>query len=173
MKEKMRAILNKVLYYINKYVYILLPIITGIIFLLICNAHELYPFGNKTIAWCDMDQQGIPLLVQFKDVLEGKQGFTYNLANANGMSLFSVYFFFLSSPFSYLVVFVEKTEIANFMNLIVMFKLMIASLTMGIYLRKKYSKLNILFIISLSLLYTYFPIIILSHNTLIVNKILF
>ena len=154
-KEKMLNLINKVSYYLNKYAYLLLPIITGIIFLLICKGNELYPFGNKTIAWCDMDQQGIPLLSQFKDVLEGKKGFTYNFANASGMSLFSVYFFFLSSPFSYLVIFVEKAEIANFMNLIVMFKLMVASLTMGIYLKKKYENINVLFIISLSLLYTY------------------
>lgn len=154
-KEKVLNILNKIYYYIHKYIYLILPIITGIIFLLVCNANELYPFGNKTIAWCDMTQQAIPLLSQFKDVLEGKQGFTYNLANAGGMSLFSVYFFFLSSPFSYLVIFVEKANIANFMNLIVMFKLMLASSTMSIYLKKKYNDLNILFIISLSLLYTY------------------
>ena len=154
-KEKMLNLINKVSYYLNKYAYLLLPIITGIIFLLICKGNELYPFGNKTIAWCDMNQQGIPLLSQFKDVLEGKKGFTYNFANAGGMSLFSVYFFFLSSPFSYLVVFVEKAEIANFMNLIVMFKLMVASLTMGIYIKKKYENLNVLFLVSFSLLYTY------------------
>ena len=154
-KEKILNLINKVSYYLNKYAYLLLPIITGIIFLLICKGNELYPFGNKTIAWCDMDQQGIPLLSQFKDVLEGKKGFTDNFANAGGMSLFSVYFFFLSSPFSYLVVFVEKAEIANFMNLIVMFKLMVASLTMGIYIKKKYENLNVLFLVSFSLLYTY------------------
>ena len=85
-KEKMLNLINKVSYYLNKYAYLLLPIITGIIFLLICKGNELYPFGNKTIAWCDMDQQGIPLLSQFKDGLEGKKGFTYNLANAGGMS---------------------------------------------------------------------------------------
>ena len=99
-KEKIINAYNQTYNFINKFVYILLPIITCVIFLLVCSKNELYPFGNNSISWCDMNQQFIPLLNSFKDVLEGKQSFTYNLANAGGMSLFSVYFFFLSSPVS-------------------------------------------------------------------------
>ena len=142
-------------YFINKYVYFLLPLITGVIFLLLCFVNNLYPFGNNTIAWCDMNQQVIPLLNTFKDVLEGKQGFTYNQAHAGGMSLFSVYFFFLSSPFSYLVVFVKKSQMVNFVNLLVMFKLMVISFSMSFYLSKKYKNVNALINIALSLFFTF------------------
>lgn len=154
-KEKLEKIYNKSYSFINKFVFLLLPIITCAIFLLICSKNELYPFGNKSIAWCDMNQQVIPLLNTFKDVLEGKQGFIYNLNHAGGMSLFSVYFFFLSSPLSYLVVFVPKSNMINFMNLLMMFKLMIISGTISFYFHKKYKNINLLTNISLSLLYTF------------------
>ena len=153
--NKIKEISKLIYRYISKYLFLLVPLITGAIFLIICKVNSLYPFGNNTIAWCDMRQQFIPLISQFKDVLEGKQSFIYNLSNAGGMSLFSVYFFFLSSPFSLLVVFVEKSNLANFMNILVMFKLMMCSGTMCFYLKKNYANLNILINISLSLLYTY------------------
>ena len=154
-KEKRKLIFTKIESTISRFVFLLLPLITCLIYLLILKANSLYPFGNKSIAWCDMNQQVIPLLNCFKDVLEGKQGFTYNLANAGGMSLFSVYFFFLSSPLSFLVVFVSKANMSNFMNILLMFKLMIISGTISFYFTKKYKNINPLFNISLSLLYTF------------------
>ena len=154
-KENLQSSLIKVESFLSRFSFFLLPFITCLIYLLILKTNSLYPFGNKSIAWCDMNQQVIPLLNCFKDVLEGKQGFTYNLANAGGMSLFSVYFFFLSSPLSYLVIFVSKTNMSNFMNLLVMFKLMIISGTISFYFTKKYKNINPLFNISLSLLYTF------------------
>ena len=85
-KESIKKVYNQTYNFINKFVYLLLPIITCVIFLLICSNNDLYPFGNKSIAWCDMNQQFIPLLNTFKDILEGKQSFSYNLAHGGGMS---------------------------------------------------------------------------------------
>ena len=82
-----------------------------------------WPFGGGTVSWCDMDQQVLPLLADFKDVLAGRDGLFLNFANAGGMDLWSVVFFFLASPFSFLVAFVPKTEIFHFANLLVALKL--------------------------------------------------
>ena len=48
----------------------------------------LYPYGGKTISWCDMEQQVIPLLLQCKDVLAGKENFFFSLKNAGGMNFY-------------------------------------------------------------------------------------
>ena len=69
-----------------------------------------YPFGHGTVAWCDMVQQVIPLLIDFKDILAGKDGVFLNLNNAAGMDMWAVIFFFLASPFSFLAAFVKKTD---------------------------------------------------------------
>ena len=64
---------------------------------------ELFPFGEFTVSWCDMNQQVVPLLCEFKDILEGKGSLFLNLQNAGGMNFWGVFLFFLSSPFSFSV----------------------------------------------------------------------
>lgn len=60
---------------------------------------ELFPFGEFTVSWCDMNQQVVPLLCEFKDILEGKGSLFLNLQNAGGMNFWGVFLFFISSPF--------------------------------------------------------------------------
>ena len=38
-------------------------------------AYGIYPFGEKTVSWCDMNQQVVPLLLDFKEILQGESGF--------------------------------------------------------------------------------------------------
>lgn len=78
--------------------------------------YNMYPFGQGSIAWCDMNQQGIPLLMNFKDMLSGKDYLFFSMQNAGGMSFWGVFCFFLSNPFSLLSVFVPKEEIIYFPN---------------------------------------------------------
>ena len=66
----------------------------------------LFPFGEFTVSWCDMNQQVVPLLCEFKDILEGKESLFLNLQNAGGMNFWGVFLFFLSSPFTFLFAFV-------------------------------------------------------------------
>lgn len=153
--KKFKKIVQIISDFFCKYCYLFAPIITGIIFLIICKMNNLFPIGDRSIAWCDMEQQVIPLLNQFKDVLEGKQSFQYSHGMAGGMSFFSVFFFFLSNPFSFLVVFVNKSDMMSFVNILLMLKMMVISLTSCWYFKKRYTKLPVLFAIAFSLLYTY------------------
>ena len=95
----------------------------------------LYPFGDGAVAWCDLRQQSVPLLMDLKDILSGKDSLFFNMHNAGGMSLYGVFFFFLSSPINLLVAFVEKENIMLFANILIIIKLCISALTMQIYLR--------------------------------------
>ena len=45
------------------------------LFAIIFAINKIYPFGNLSVSWCDMDQQTIPLLCEFKDILSGKRDF--------------------------------------------------------------------------------------------------
>jgi uncharacterized membrane protein YfhO len=96
----------------------------------------LYPFGEDTISWCDMNQQVVPLLLDFKDILAGKSGFFLSFANGGGMNFWGVFFFFLASPFSFLVIFVEKTDLLGFMNVLTVLKLAACAFTANLYFRK-------------------------------------
>ena len=98
-------------------------VLTSIILLTAYLAGEMFPFGEGTVSWCDMNQQAIPLLCDFKDILSGKSSLFLNTQNAGGMNFYGVFFFNLSSPFSFLAAFVDKSQIPYLMNILVLLKL--------------------------------------------------
>ena len=105
------------------------PLIVMSLILAVFYKGGLYPFGNNSAAWCDMYQQVIPLLTDFKDILSGKQSIFFNLGNAGGMNFWGVFFFFIASPFSLLVVFFDKTHIIDLCNLLIIIKLSLSAFT--------------------------------------------
>ncbi len=94
------------------------------------------------------------MLLQFKDVLAGKGEFFFSLKNAGGMNFFGVFFFFLSSPFTFLVAFVEKGDMNAFCNVLVMLKMCACALTASLYFFKKNPDAPLLNV-CLSALYAY------------------
>lgn len=127
--------------YLKKANKLLLP---ALAFLLTCGVlcavyawFGLFPFGGKTLAWGDMKQQVIPLMLEFKDILAGKSGFLLNFQNAGGMSFWGVFFFFLSSPFSFLVVFIEKGQIYFLVNVLVLAKLALSAASMSLFFQEE------------------------------------
>lgn len=115
-------------------------ILTALILSAAFFAGGLFPFGYGTVSWCDMNQQAIPLLCDFKDILAGKDGLFLNLHNAGGMDFYGVFFFFLSNPFSFLALFVEKAQIPFLMNVLVLLKLCFSALFASFVFTKLFPK---------------------------------
>ena len=46
----------------------------------------LFPYGENTMAWGDMTQQVIPLLLELKQMLLGGDGLTFSHLTAGGMN---------------------------------------------------------------------------------------
>lgn len=113
----------------------------------------LYPFGEGSVSWCDMNQQTIPLMIDFKDILDGKSSMFLNFENAGGMNFWGVFFFFLSSPFNFLVKFVDKGNMILFVNILVMLKMMTASFTAMIYFKNCHKQLDTSIAVILSFMY--------------------
>lgn len=135
-------------------IWVLPPVVVLIAMLVLFSRNGLYPYGDKTLSWCDMDQQVIPLLMDFKDILDGKEGFFFSFKNAGGMNFYGVFFFFLSSPFSFLIVFADKADIVLFVNILVMLKMCAIAFSASFYLAKKHPQAWLLNI-ALSVLYAY------------------
>lgn len=115
---------------------ILSPLFVAAVVMFVFLRRGFYPFGDRTAAWCDMNQQVVPLLCQLKDILEGKSGWLLSFKNASGMSFIGVFFFFLSSPFSFLVRFVDKGDMLLFANILILLKMMTCSVTASLYFVK-------------------------------------
>ena len=116
------------------------PLAVLAVFALVFATNGFYPFGSASVSWCDMNQQVIPLFCNFKDILSGNSGFLLNLNNAGGMNFLGVFFFFLSSPFTFLVAFFEKADIPFLMNILVVLKLCACAATAGIYFESTFKK---------------------------------
>jgi Predicted membrane protein len=117
--------------------------------------YGMYPFGDLTLAWCDMNQQVIPFLMDIKDIFSGKANLFLNLQNAGGMSFWGVFLFFISSPFTFLVTLVSKQEIYHLVNLLVLLKMAVCGFTASIFFRRQFRNLNLLQNLSLSLMYAF------------------
>lgn len=131
------------------------PVFVMIILLSVFYACHLYPFGDKTLSWCDMNQQVIPFLMDFKDILSGKADMFLNMQNAGGMSFWGVFLFFLSSPFTFLVAFVDKADMYFFANILVLLKMMLSAFTASLYFKNKFSNLHILQNAAISVMYAF------------------
>ena len=127
----------------------------------------LFPWGNLTLAWCDMRQQVVPLLLDLKNILSGSDGMFLNMGNAGGMSFWGVFFFFLSSPFSFLVAFVDADNIFYFANLLVLLKMAACALTASIFFRRKFPALEISQIVALSVMYSFSGYLLLYYQNVI------
>lgn len=123
--------------------------ILSIIFII----NKLYPFGINTLAWCDMKQQVIPLLLQWKEILSGNQSILFQMYNAGGSNFWGIFFFFLSSPFSFFIVFIDKSDSVVMMNFIIAAKIALASLTAMIMFSRIFPNVKTIFCIGLSVAY--------------------
>ena len=113
-------------------------LLMSVVFLL----YQLFPFAQNTLSWCDMNQQVVPILLEFKDILAGEGNLLLNMGNAGGMNFWGVFLFFISSPFSFLVAFVDKQDMMVFMNILVTLKMMVCAFTASWFFRKRFSELG-------------------------------
>ena len=139
----------------KKHVLWISPCFVAAVLLSVYAAYGLFPFGAGTVSWCDMNQQVIPLLMDLKDILAGKANLFLNLQNGGGMSFVGVFLFFLASPFSFLVAFVEKAQFYYFVNILVLLKMMACSASAGFFFLRRFPRLDLLQTVSLSVMYAF------------------
>ena len=128
-------------------------VLTAATLLTVYALYGLYPFGTDSLSWCDMDQQSVPLLMDFKDILSGNGNIFLNMGNAGGMEFWGVFFFFLASPFSFLVAFVEKSDMLTFMNILVLLKMAFSAVTASVFFTSCFKRVNPLTNTALSVSY--------------------
>ena len=116
-------------------------VLTGLLFVIYFAIYGIYPLGAKSIVWCDMEQQAVPLLLHFKALVQQGESIAYSALDAGGMQFYGVYFFFLSNPLSLLVL-VSDIPADMLVNLLVVIKLALASGTAALWLRRRVPELQ-------------------------------
>lgn len=129
------------------------PLLTGGLLLLIYAAFGFFPFGDKSISWCDMTQQVIPLTGTFGRVLTGDSSPFLDLGAAGGMNFWGVFFFFLASPLSIPAALTPLPYLPLVMNLVLLLKVMACAFTAALFFRRFFPEMSALPVTLLSLLY--------------------
>lgn len=102
----------------------------------------LFPYGENTMAWGDMTQQVIPLLLELKQMLLGGDGLSFSHLTAGGMNFVGVILFFMASPFSLLALLIPDIQLIVWVNVLVMAKLMLCGFCAQWFFFKKFPKLS-------------------------------
>lgn len=130
--------------------YILAIILPIVIMLIVYIFNHIYPFGDNIVAMGDGYNQYPGMLNNFLNILKGKENLFYTFKGILGFNTYATlvyYTFNITNIFGLLF-----SNVMQFYNFIVIFKIMLCSLTMFIYLnyvRKR--KINYLFSICYAL----------------------
>ena len=100
----------------------------------------------------DLGEQYYQLFIWFKDILSGKESLIYSFSKGLGGDMLQTYYYYLSSPFNFLLTFVSKEHIDLFMFILILTKIGLCGLSIFIYLVNKKSNLKLyqIFILSIS-----------------------
>lgn len=111
-------------------------VLTLALFLLLNLLYGIFPCGTNSIVWCDMEQQAVPLLLQFRELVRNGESILFSPYGAGGMHFYAIFCFFLSNPLSLLVL-VTDIPADQLVTLIVFLKLSIAAGTATFWFRSR------------------------------------
>ncbi|MCI6290401.1 MAG: YfhO family protein, partial [Clostridiales bacterium] len=108
-------------------------ILTFFILCLLFYIKGIAPFGSVSLAVMDAQIQYLDFFSYFKDVLTGKNSIAYTFGKGLGGTNIAVYSYYLSSPFSLLVVFFGAQHMNCFFNIAAALKITMASIAFATF----------------------------------------
>ena len=118
-------------------------ILTGIFFLLALKISHIYPFGDNTIIYHDMQYQYLDYLTYFRNLLHGSGNIAYSFSIGMGEGTAAFFAYYLASPFNIILAFFSEDKIVLGITFLIMLKLASSAVTMFIYLSKRFSLSNL------------------------------
>lgn len=98
----------------------------------------IYPLGDKTLIYNDMQYQYLDFFMWFRGVLHGEDSASYSFFMGQGGNTVSLVAYYLASPLNLLCYFVKEEYMAEFLTLLIVLKLMLCSMTTYIYLNRRF-----------------------------------
>ncbi len=118
-------------------------ILTGVFFLLSLKISHIYPFGDNTIIYHDMQYQYLDYLTYFRNLLHGSGNIAYSFSIGMGEGTAAFFAYYLASPFNIILAFFSEDKIVLGITFLIMLKLASSAVTMFIYLSKRFSLSNL------------------------------
>ena len=136
----------------ENYIFILSFILPMVIMFAIFTSLGVGLIGDKTMISSDMYTQYVAYFGKFKDVLSGDGSIFYSFNKSIGGNNIGLFAYYLASPLNLLLIFFPKSSIGEFIFIIYLLKIGLASLCFSLYISKVYKKKD-LFVVIFSLCY--------------------
>lgn len=119
--------------------YIIAFVIPLIIMTALYIAREIYPFGNNCYLRSDMYHQYAPFFSELWNKLRHGESLTYSWDIGMGTNFTALYAYYLASPSNWFIVLFPQKYMIEIMNLIIILKLCLSSLTFTYYISKHFN----------------------------------
>jgi len=115
--------------------------------------------------WGDMHQINAPLFYYFYDLFKNQESIFYNFKSGLGMNFYGVFFFFLSSPVNFILLFFQRNDILYALSIILLIKMMLIAFTSFLFFNK-YFKAHLFYKIVFSVLYAFSGYVLILHTNI-------
>lgn len=119
--------------------YILAFVIPLIMFIVLYYVREIYPFGENCYLRSDMYHQYAPFFKELKRKLSEGESLLYSWDIGMGTNFTALYAYYLASPINWLIALFPEKYIIEVMNVIIVFKASLASVTFSYYITKHFN----------------------------------
>lgn len=115
-------------------------IFTSVIILILFIIKGYAPFGGNSLAYMDANIQYLDFFSYLKDVIAGSNNICYSFSKVLGGTNIGIFSYYLSSPFTLLVVFFAKKDLHTFFDLLILLKLSLTAVTFSFFILKRFAK---------------------------------
>lgn len=133
--------------------YFYLTGISLLICLVIFFIKGIYPFGNNSLIYGDMYVQITSFYYYFHDSIFSPNSLFINFGSANGLNFFSIFSYYILSPFTLLTLLFKRSQIYLMVSVIIILKIILSNITALYMLKKLFKNLNSIIAVMLALLY--------------------
>ena len=152
--------------FFKKYgIYILAPLLTTLLILVVYLLKGMYPFGSHTIIQADLGQGHVPNCYLMWDIIHGVVGESFSFNLGLGLNVYGQNVIF--NPILWLLFFVERSEVIYFMNLLLIIRVGLMAITSLYFFKKTFKNVANYWLVIFSLVYSLGGYTLLTYHNIV------
>lgn len=134
----------------------------------------VFPFGDHSVLFLDMHSQYVSFFEAFRDVILEGSSLIYSWSRPLGGEFLGMFFYYLASPLSYLVVIFPESMITEALFVMILLKSGISAATMTFYLaRKRFCRKSVFVSVLFGIVYALCSFyVVYSHNIMWMDAVM-
>ena len=140
----------------NRFIFLIPPLIVAVVLLAVYLVKGIYPFGDLTVVYGDMNQHYIPFSYHIYDVFYNGKSLFWDPFLGTGSNIFGIEALSgMFSPISWLVIFTSRANIPYFASFLLLLRMALMSVTSFIFMKKVFRDTPSFWHVSLSVMYAF------------------